>query len=189
MIFLSYAKQDIDVARKLYIDLNDNEISVWFDEVFLKPGQRWREAINTAIKKSKYFIALLSLNSISKKGYVQKELKIAFDILDEHPSSKIFIIPIRIDDCEPEDERIKSLHWLNLNQNWNDGINKIVSIIKDISDEKNEIELDIQQRELISQKHTEKAIQAESKENISQVVNGNHNIFSVKGDVTVTIAK
>jgi hypothetical protein len=38
------------------------------------------------------FLALLSQNSVTKRGYVQKELSEALDILDEFPSSEIFII-------------------------------------------------------------------------------------------------
>ena len=44
-------------------------------------------------------IACLSKNSISKRGYVQKELKEAISVLDEIPEDAIYIIPIRIDGC------------------------------------------------------------------------------------------
>ena len=114
MIFLSYSKQDIDIARKFYNDLIANNIPVWFDEKCINPGQKWKEAIYKAIKECKYFIALLSSNSISKKGYIQKELKIAFEILDEYPTSEIFIIPVRIDECELTDDKIKELHYIDI---------------------------------------------------------------------------
>ena len=64
--------------------------------------------------ESSYFMALLSTHSVSKVGYVQKELKKAMDILDQHPASKIFVVPVRIDPCNPEEERLKSLHWADL---------------------------------------------------------------------------
>ncbi len=38
-------------------------------------GQNWQ----LAIQKSSYFLALLSSNSVSKAGYVQKELRMALD--------------------------------------------------------------------------------------------------------------
>ena len=69
----------------------------WIDSEDLLPGQYWKFTIGEAIKNSKYFLALLSKDSVTKEGYVQKELKIALEILDELPETKIFIIPARID--------------------------------------------------------------------------------------------
>ena len=90
-IFLSYAKEDYNVAKKLHDDLSDNNIAIWFDENEILPGQHWKEEIANAINESTYFLVLLSSNSLTKRGYVQKELKTALDILDEFPISKTFI--------------------------------------------------------------------------------------------------
>jgi hypothetical protein len=49
--------------------------------------------------KGRFFIALLSSNSVDKVGDVQKELKGALEILDKYPES-VFIIPVRLDDCK-----------------------------------------------------------------------------------------
>jgi hypothetical protein len=62
-------------------------------------GQNWELEIHNNIKSSDFFIACLSKNSVSKHGYVQKELKEAISVLDEIPENEIYIIPIRIDDC------------------------------------------------------------------------------------------
>ncbi len=66
-------------------------LNPWLDREKLLPGQNWRYEINTAIKESAYFVALLSSSSVSKCGYVQKELKIAIEILDQHPASSFFL--------------------------------------------------------------------------------------------------
>ncbi len=89
-VFISYAREDIETARKLYHDLKRAGITPWMDKEDILIGENWKIAIRQAIKESSYFIALLSSNSLSKQGYVQKELKMALNILAEMPVSGIF---------------------------------------------------------------------------------------------------
>lgn len=70
---------------------------MWLDQDSFLPGQDWRVTIEDAIKGHRFFIALLSSRSMSKKGYVQKELRIALEVLDQYPESKAFIMPVRLD--------------------------------------------------------------------------------------------
>jgi hypothetical protein len=55
------------------------------------------------------FTTLITIRQ--KKGYLQKELKIALDILDEFPSGEIFVIPTRLANSEPSDERLQDIHF------------------------------------------------------------------------------
>ncbi len=100
-IFISYAREDQNIALRLYRDLISVGLNPWIDKENLLPGQDWKQTITKAIGESSYFIALLSTNSISKKGYIQKELRIAIDVWSELPPSTIFIIPVRLEECEP----------------------------------------------------------------------------------------
>lgn len=125
-LFLSYAREDAASARKLYEALIARGLNVWLDQEALRPGQNWRVAVRQAIRDSRYFLALLSRNSVSKVGYVQKELKDALAIFEEHPVSSVFIIPARLDDCAPADDRISDLHWVDLFADWNHGVEQIV---------------------------------------------------------------
>jgi len=129
-VFVSYAKEDYKVAKKIYDDLKRIGISPWLDTEDLKPGQNWREGIQLAIKESDYFITLLSTNSISKKGFVQKEQKKAFEILNELPSFEIFIIPVRLNDCNPADEKLQDIHWVDLYPSYDKGLDKIITLFK-----------------------------------------------------------
>jgi len=128
-VFISYAKEDYRIAKKLYNDIKSNGIIPWIDCEDILPGQDWKKEISQAIKDSSYFLALLSSNSISKKGYVQKELKLALEIYDEFPNSVVFIIPVRIDNCIPDDERLKILHWSDLFPSYNEGLQRILKVI------------------------------------------------------------
>lgn len=130
-VFLSYAREDSAAALKLYKELRAKGLDVWIDIESLLPGQNWKTTIRREIRKSRYFIAVLSRNSVSKKGYVQKELREALDILEEYPTGSVFIIPARLDDCTPLDDGIRDLHWVNLFEDWEVGIDRILKTIAD----------------------------------------------------------
>jgi hypothetical protein len=129
IVFISYAREDAEKAKKIYKDLTSLGVNAWLDQESILPGQNWKAAINQAIKDCRYFLALLSQNSVNKRGYVQKELAEALNILDEFPPSEIFVIPVRLDDCTPSHTRLNDLHWADMFPNWEDGLTKIVSAI------------------------------------------------------------
>jgi CheY-like chemotaxis protein len=128
-IFLSYAKEDVESARKIYNVLQRENFNVWFDEATLLPGQNWQiEALN-AIKNSHFFIALFSNRSVKKTGFVQKELKEAIDFCQKMPESEIFIIPVRIDNCCAP-YNMDKLHRLDLFPSFETSINKLIKVLK-----------------------------------------------------------
>jgi len=129
-VFICYAKEDFTIAKKLYNDLKRAGFNPWLDTEVLLPGQPWKLVINQAIKESSYFLALLSSNSVTKKGFVQKELKMGLDILEEFPESKIFIIPVRLDNCEPINEKLKNLSWADLFSSYKTGLKKILCVLE-----------------------------------------------------------
>jgi hypothetical protein len=88
------------------------------------------KTIKDAIRNSRYVIALLSSNSVEKRGYVQRELKEALEVLDEFPESKIFVIPVRINDCKVTDEKLRELQIVDLFTDWKDGIERILKSIR-----------------------------------------------------------
>jgi len=130
LIFLSYAHEDIGIAKKLYQDLKKYNLNLWFDTESLIPGQNWQVEIKKAIRKSNFFMALLSKNSVNKIGYVQKELKIALDILDYHPESNVYFIPVRLDNCDPTNDQIFDLHWIDIfpEDKYQEGLKKLLNI-------------------------------------------------------------
>jgi len=129
-IFISYAKEDWEIASRLYNDLKNRDLLPWLDSKELLPGQYWKHVIHQSIKNCSYFMALISKNSVSKRGFVQKELKIALDLLDETPISEIYIIPIRIDDSKPIDSKLHDLHWTDFSSSYEDGFEQIMKIFK-----------------------------------------------------------
>jgi hypothetical protein len=62
--FLSYAREDMGMAKQLYNDLKRYGLDVWLNTESLLPGDRWKDKIQDAIENSNYFIALLSTRSV-----------------------------------------------------------------------------------------------------------------------------
>jgi SAM-dependent methyltransferase len=124
-VFISYAREDSKEARRLYEELRDAGLNPWLDEEFLKSGENWKITIDNAIKKSIFFFPILSSRSVEKRGYVQQEFRYALDLATEFPPSQIFIIPVRLDDCEIPYEKLKYIKYVDLFPNWNKGLQKI----------------------------------------------------------------
>ena len=125
-LFISYAREDADMALRIYRDLEEEGLRPWLAQESLLPGEPWELAIKNAIRNSRYFVALLSNESVGKKGYVQKELRQGIDCLEELPDSAIFLIPVRLDRCEPSHRQLRHLNWLDLFPDYDKGMGKLV---------------------------------------------------------------
>jgi hypothetical protein len=100
-VFLCHSSHDKPTVRELYRRLSaEGWIDPWLDEDKLLPGQDWDYEIEKALDDSDAVIVTLSTSSVSKEGYIQKELKFVLDIALEKPEGTIFILPVRLDDCE-----------------------------------------------------------------------------------------
>ena len=99
-VFLCQSSQDKPIVRELYQRLNaEGWIDPWLDEEKLLPGQDWELEIEKAVRETDVVILCLSNKSVTKEGYVQKEIKRALDIADEKPEGVIFLIPLRFNEC------------------------------------------------------------------------------------------
>jgi tetratricopeptide (TPR) repeat protein len=132
-VFISYAREDYNAAKRLRKDLKNVGLNPWLDKEELLPGQNWQEQIEDAISRSRYFIPLFSKTSVEKIGYVHSEFKFALDVLKRYPPNKIFYIPVRLDDCEIPYRELKSIHRADLfpddDSVWKDGVNHILRAI------------------------------------------------------------
>lgn len=131
VVFISYAREDQSWAERLYMDLRKQQIDVWLDVRCIAAGADWEHEIRKAIRSSRYFILLLSSHSITKRGFVQKEMKEAIDVLQEFPKGQIYLIPARIDKTEPIDEELRQLNWVDLTPDYHSALARILSSIAD----------------------------------------------------------
>ncbi|MBN8582017.1 MAG: SUMF1/EgtB/PvdO family nonheme iron enzyme [Anaerolineae bacterium] len=101
-VFLCHSSNDKPAVRELYQKLRAEPwIEPWLDEEELFPGQDWNLEIEKAIEATDVIFVCLSNSSITKEGYVQKEIRTALDFSDYKPEGAVFIIPIRLEDCKP----------------------------------------------------------------------------------------
>jgi hypothetical protein len=112
-IFLCHSKSDKEAVRKLYEQLRSDGFDPWFDEESLLPGANWPFEIKRRIKEIDVVAVCLSPGAITKKGYLQAEIKYALDVAEQQPEGTIFIIPIKLAHCDMPD-RLSHLHWVNL---------------------------------------------------------------------------
>ena len=113
-IFLCHASEDKGQVRDVYRRLADIEaFEPWLDEEDLLPGQDWAYEIPRALEASDFILIFFSSVSVGRRGYVQREMKLALDALQEMPAGAIFTIPVRLDECEVP-EPFRRYHYANL---------------------------------------------------------------------------
>ena len=112
-VFLCHASADKPAVRELYKRLENDGVDAWLDSEDLIPGQNWRVEIPKAVENSDIVLVCLSERSVNKEGYVQKEIVFALDKALEMPEGRIFLIPVRLEDCEVP-RRLSDYQWVDL---------------------------------------------------------------------------
>jgi hypothetical protein len=112
-VFLCHSSADKPKVRELYNRLVQDGFDPWLDEEKLLPGQDWEFEITKAVRRSDLIIVCLSRESVTRAGFLQKEIKFALDKADEQPEGQVYIIPARLEGCDPP-ERLRRWQWVNL---------------------------------------------------------------------------
>lgn len=126
-VFLCHASADKPAVRKLHRYLKQRGITPWLDELNLLPGQKWEIEIPKALHSSDVILVCLSKNSVTKEGYVQKEITFALDKASEKLEETIFIIPTKLEECEVP-QRLRDYQWVDLFRN--DGYKRLMQSLK-----------------------------------------------------------
>ena len=112
-VFLSYAREDHHAVLALYERLEADGFQPWMDKKDLLPGQKWEVEIPRQVHESDVVIVCLSTVFAKKTGYGQKEIALALDTAESQPEHSIFVIPLRLEECEVP-ERLHHWQWGNL---------------------------------------------------------------------------
>lgn len=91
-IFLSYARQDEEFARRLSSHLTKHGLSVWSPENEVLPGDNVWLRVGEALKKSKAMVVLISPDSMHSR-YVRQEIEYALG--DPNYEGRVFPVEIR----------------------------------------------------------------------------------------------
>lgn len=98
-VFVCHASEDKPRVRQLCQRLRADGIEIWLDEEKLLPGQDWEMEISAAVRASDAILVCLSRSSVEKVGYLQKELRRVLDFAEYQPEGRIFVIPVRLEEC------------------------------------------------------------------------------------------
>lgn len=112
-VFLCHAKEDKGSVIQLYEKLKEHGVDPWMDEKDILPGQNWELEIRKAIRNCHAVLVCLTEHSVSKRGYVQKEIKFALDTSEHEPEGAIFVVPVRFEECSVP-SRLQYAQWLDL---------------------------------------------------------------------------
>src|SRR5450432_1938132 len=118
-VFLSYASQDTEAAKRICEALRAAGVEVWFDQSELRGGDAWDAKIRRQIKECTLFAPVISANTNARpEGYFRLEWKLAVDrshlLADDHP----FLFPVAIDDVTEATARVpdrfRDVQWTRL---------------------------------------------------------------------------
>lgn len=118
-VFLSYAREDADAAKRIAEGLRAGGIEVWFDQSELRGGEAWDQKIRTQIKTCALFLPIVSQRTEERgEGYFRREWKLATDRMQDMGSSRTFIVPVVIDDTKESGadvpEEFMRFQWMRL---------------------------------------------------------------------------
>ena len=115
-VFLSYASQDAEPARRIAEELRQRGIDVWFDQSELRGGDVWDQRIREQIRDCALFVPVISAHTQSRtEGYFRLEWKLAVDRSHLMASEKAFLLPVVIDATPQTEalvpERFREVQW------------------------------------------------------------------------------
>src|SRR4051812_420641 len=97
-VFLSYASQDAEAAKRIAHALRAAGVEVWFDQSELVGGDQWDSKIRGQIGSCALFMPVISASTQARlEGYFRIEWKIAARRTHGMATAKAFLLPVVID--------------------------------------------------------------------------------------------
>jgi len=118
-IFLSYASQDADVAKKIAGALRATNLVVWLDQSELRGGDVWDAHIQRQIASCTLFMPIISARSQGRReGYFRLEWRLADERMRRMALDTPFLLPIAVDDIVERDALVPrsflEVQWVRL---------------------------------------------------------------------------
>lgn len=116
-IFISYASEDREAARRLRDTLQAAGLDVWYDENELGGGDAWDQKIRRQIRECDYFMPVISTTTERRKeGYFRREWRLAAERTLDMADDVMFLLPVAIDGTTETNARVPekfvSVQWL-----------------------------------------------------------------------------
>src|SRR5881628_742746 len=106
-VFLSYAREDAEAARRIADALRGFGVEVWFDQSELRGGDAWDAKIRKQIRECALFVPIISANTQARlEGYFRLEWRLADQRSHLMAKGKPFMLPVVIDATRDHDARV-----------------------------------------------------------------------------------
>ena len=118
-VFLSYASQDAEAAKRICEALRGAGIEVWFDQSQLRGGDAWDQSIRRQIKECALFIPVISAHTQERsEGYFRLEWHLAEQRTYLMAHDQPFLVPVVVDGTADAvarvPERFRERQWTRL---------------------------------------------------------------------------
>ena len=98
-VFVSYAREDTEAARRIAEALRSHGVEVWFDQNELRGGDAWDGKIRKQINDCALFLPVVSQRTQERnKGYFRLEWKLAVEQMHLMLEGVPYLAPVVIDD-------------------------------------------------------------------------------------------
>ena len=120
-VFLSYASQDAEAAKRICDALRQAGVEVWFDQSELVGGDAWDAKIRGQIGSCALFVPVISAATQARgEGYFRLEWKLAVDRSHLMAHDQPFLLPVVIDATVDAAARVppefRTVQWTKLPQ-------------------------------------------------------------------------
>src|SRR6187551_2854242 len=103
-VFLSYASQDAEAAKRICDALRAAGVEVWFDQSELVGEDAWDQKIRKQIRDCALLIPVISASTQARhEGYFRLEWRLADQRTHLMGRSKAFLLPVSIDGTRDAD--------------------------------------------------------------------------------------
>jgi tetratricopeptide (TPR) repeat protein len=118
-VFLSYASQDAEAARRIADALRAAGVEVWFDQEELRGGDAWDAKIRRQIHECAFFVPVISQHTQARaEGYFRREWKLGVERTHDMAEDVAFIVPVVIDNTPDATARVpekfREVQWTRL---------------------------------------------------------------------------
>jgi hypothetical protein len=118
-VFLSYASQDAEAARRICEALRSAGVEVWFDQSELRGGDAWDASIRAQIRACGFFVPVISAATTARdEGYFRREWRMAVERTADMADDRPFLMPVVIDGTTEASARVpeafRKVQWTRL---------------------------------------------------------------------------
>ena len=129
-VFIAYVHEDAAIADRLYDAFENAGFAPWLDRRKLLPGQNWPRAIQDALETADFVVLCFSAYSVRKKGGFQAEIRYALDCASRIPLDRIFLVPVRLDNCPIPLQISRVVQYVDLFPDFQSGFKRILRVLR-----------------------------------------------------------